>query len=228
VFALGEDGYNEVYDLEHKFKEALKHDDGKPTLSQAGAADFLQHLGATRTAKQRKDELADVDVNGDGRCSFIEFLLLHYKVMILNEYFKRKGVEPDVDLGDNGIGLTGVGDRLCEELYAPPPGLDPDLDEKMKTFATEQATRAEKIAALEAVVAEGGVKGMGAKTELDKMQHDDTSAINALEARIAAAIKKSQKKAIEQMETYDKNKVERQKQADEDKKKGLAARTGHT
>ena len=119
VFALGESGYHEVLALKEKFLDGLKHDDGKPSLSGAGAADFLQKLGKTRTAKQRKDELADVDVNGDGRCSFIEFLLLNYKVLILGDYFKRKGMEPDVDLSSDGIGLTGVGDRLVEELYAP-------------------------------------------------------------------------------------------------------------
>ena len=75
VFSLG-DRYKEVQDLKTKFKEALKHDDGKETLSPAAAAGFLQGLGKTRTALQRKAELQDVDMNGDGRTSFIEYLLL--------------------------------------------------------------------------------------------------------------------------------------------------------
>jgi len=226
VFTLGEDGYHEVNELQVKYQDALKHDDGKPALSAAGAADFLQKLGKTRTATQRKQELADVDANGDGRCSFIEFLLLHYKVMILQEFFKRKGTEADVDLGNEGIGLIGVGDRLVEEIYAPPPGLDPELDKMMQTFALEQQTRAETLKKLEEQVAEGGVKGMGAKTQLEKLQHEDSAHLNALEARIAAAIKKSTKKALEQMAAHEANKAARQAQLDAEKKSGLAGRVG--
>jgi len=226
VFALGEEGYHEIHDLKVKFTEALKHDDGQPSLSAGAAADFLQKLGKTRTAIQRKQELADVDANGDGRCSFIEFLLLHYKVMILQEFFKRKGTEPDVDLGNEGIGLIGVGDRLVEEIYAPPPGLDPELDKMMLTFATEQQTRAETLKKLEETVAEGGVKGMGAKTQLEKLQHEDSAHLNALEARIAAAIKKNQKKAVDQIAAHEAAKASRSAQSDADKKSGLAGRVG--
>ena len=199
VFALGEAGYSEVLELKGKFVEALKHDDGKQSMSGGAAADFLQKLGKTRTAKQRKDEIGDVDANGDGRCYFIEFLLLNYKVMILGDYFKRKGMEPDVDLGNDGVGLIGVGDRLVEELYAPVPGLDPELDNMMKTFALDQATQASKIAELQVIVDGGGVKAMAAKTSLEKLKTTDVSSMNALEARIAAAIKKGSKKADEQM-----------------------------
>jgi hypothetical protein len=112
----------EVDEVLQKFRDALKHDDGKDTLSPAGAADFLQKLGRVRTAKQRKEELSDVDVNGDGRTSFIEYLLLHYKIMIMQEHFKRIDKTPDVDMSNDGIGLVGVGTILIEEVFAPPAG----------------------------------------------------------------------------------------------------------
>ena len=111
-------------DLKDKFVTMLKNDDGKgDSMSAAVAADFLQKTGHTRTAMQRKAELADVDVNNDGRTSFIEMLLLHFKLVVLQEFFARQGMEPDVDMTTDGVGVTGVGDRLVEELFAPPQGV---------------------------------------------------------------------------------------------------------
>jgi len=200
VFRLG-DRYSEVKQLEIKFKDFLKNDDGKAdSMSPAVAADFFQKNGQTRTAMQRKAELADVDVNGDGRTSFIEYLVLHFKIMILEEFFARKGEAPDVDMTSGGVGLTGVGERLIEELFAPPQGIDPELEKMMKDFAATRAARAGEIAALEEVVAGGGVKGMSAKTSLDSLKKEDSSALHAIEARIGAAIKKTDKKTHEEVE----------------------------
>jgi len=199
VFRLG-DRYTEVKTLQIKFQDFLKNDDGKAdSMSPAVAADFFQKNGQVRTAMQRKAELADVDVNQDGRTSFIEYLVLHFKIMILEEFFARKGEAPDVDMSNNGVGLTGVGERLIEELFAPPQGVDPELEKMMKDFAVSRATRAKEIADLEEVVAAGGVKGMSAKNSLDAMKKEDTSALHAIEARIAAAIKKAEKKTDEEV-----------------------------
>ena len=52
----------------------------KPHPTQA--ADFLQKHGKTRTGSERKAELSDVDINSDGIISFLEYLLLHYKVRL--------------------------------------------------------------------------------------------------------------------------------------------------
>jgi hypothetical protein len=199
VFRLG-DRYTEVKLLETKFKDFLKNDDGKAdSMSPAVAADFFQKNGQVRTAMQRKAELADVDVNQDGRTSFIEYLVLHFKIMILEEFFARKGEAPDVEMANNGVGLTGVGERLIEELFAPPQGVDIELEKMMKDFALTRQARAKEIAALEEVVAGGGVKGMSAKTSLDGLKKEDSSQLNAIEARIAAAIKKTDKKTSEEV-----------------------------
>jgi hypothetical protein len=151
VFTLG-DRYWEVDDIKGKFEQFLKNDDGKAnSMSPAVAADFFQKSGRTRTAMQRKAELADVDVNGDGRTSLIEYLMLHFKIMILEEFFRRQGSAPDVDMGNDGVGLTGVGDRLIEELFAPPQGVDPELEKMMKDFAIQHAKSKQEIAELQYV-----------------------------------------------------------------------------
>lgn len=213
VFSLGE-RFKEVQDVKGKFLAALKNDDGKDTLSAAGAAGFLQGLGLTRTALQRKAELQDVDVTGDGRTSFIEYLLLHFKILILEEHFKRKGTEPDVDMGNQGVGLTGVGDRLVEELFSIPAGLDPELESLMQQFSVEHKKREDDIAELRRLVGEGGVKGMAAKSQLDSKLNEDQSAMHAVEAKIASAIKKAHKKAKDEMDA--KAKLEEQAKADAD------------
>lgn len=204
VFKLGQERYTEVKILEAKFKHFLKRDDGKAdSMSPAVAADFMQNLGKTRTATQRKAELADVDVNQDGRTSFLEYLILHFKIMILEEFFARKGAEPDVDMTTDGIGLTGVGDRLIEELFAPPQGVDLELEKMIRDFAQTQLSTATKMADLEAIVEAGGVKGMGAKTELDKLKNADQTTANGIQARIKAATQKANKAAKEKCAEFD-------------------------
>jgi hypothetical protein len=225
VFRLG-DRYTEVKQLEVRFKDFLKNDDGKgDSMSPAVAADFFQKNGQTRTALQRKAELADVDVNGDGRTSFIEYLILHFKLMILEEFFARKGEAPDVDMANGGVGLTGVGDRLIEELFAPPQGVDPELEKMMKDFAASRAARAKEIADLEEIVAGGGVKGMGAKTKLDSLLKEDSSSLHAIEARIAAAIKKTEKKTHEEVERREAESAAKMQDENNKHKAGLAGKT---
>jgi len=199
VFRLKE-RYTEVKQLETKFVQFLGNDDGKADSMSAGvAADFFQKVGKVRTAMQRKAELADVDVNQDGRTSFIEYLLLHFKVLILEEFFARKDIAPDVSMDNEGVGLTGVGDRLMEELFAPPQGVDPELEKMMRDFANGQAAKAKDIAELEEIVAQGGVKGMGANTKLEALKKSDSSDLHLIEARIAAAIKKAEKRTNEEV-----------------------------
>lgn len=225
VFRLG-DKYTEVKQLEIKFKDFLKNDDGKAdSMSPAVAADFFQKNGQVRTAMQRKAELADVDVNGDGRTSFIEYLILHFKIMILEEFFDRKGEAPDVDMTNGGVGLTGVGDRLIEELFAPPQGVDPELEKMMKDFAANRASKAKEIADLEEIVAQGGVKGMGAKTKLDALLKEDGSALHAIEARIAAAIKKAEKKTSEEVARREAEAAAGMEAENAKHKAGLASKT---
>lgn len=200
VFALG-DKYSDVFELSKKFKEALVGDDSAKdgSLSAAGAANLLQTTGNVRTAQQRRAELADVDVDGNGMLSFSEFMLLHFKILILTEFYKRNEMEPDVDMGNDGVGLVGVGEKLVQELFDVPQGIDPELEKLMKDFSIEYAKRQAKIAELQAKVDAGGVKGMSAKNELEQLKQQDTTEANAVEARIAAAVKKAVSKSKKEL-----------------------------
>lgn len=222
IWALGKSGYKEVDDLQKIFLS--KCSAGAETLSPAEAADLFQKTGRTRTAMQRKEELADVDVNNDGQISFIEFLVLHFKLLILKEYFQRAGKEPDVDMGNGGVGLTGVGSVLMEELFAPPAGIDHDLEKLMKDFSEMVAKKDAKLKELEAAVAQGGVKGMGAKNQLEQFKKGDDTSLHAVEAKIAAAINKAKKKSAEELAKYIAEDASAGKDADEARKQGLAAR----
>jgi len=188
ILAL-DDKYTEVMNLHSAFDIKAK---GGIDLDFVGASDFLQKNGKTRTATQIKGELKDVDVDNNGRTSFIEYLLLHYKIMILDSFYKRKGVEPEVELKDDGVGLVGVGDQLILELYSPALGMDPELEKMMRDFAIHKKNRETKIAELEAIIAQGGVKAMATKAELEKVTSENSSELNHLEAKIKAATKKAE------------------------------------
>jgi len=188
ILAL-DDQYSDVMDMWAKFDVKAK---GGIDLDFVGASDFSQKNGKTRTATQIKGELKDVDVDSNGRTSFIEYLLLHYKIMILESFYKRKGVEPEVELKDDGVGLVGVGDQLILELYSPALGMDPELEKMMRDFALHKKTRETKIAELEAIIAQGGVKAMATKAELDKITSENGAELNHLEAKIKAATKKAE------------------------------------
>src|SRR5688572_18497923 len=88
IFAL-EDNWKTVVNLAKSFRNYLRDSGETKDLNVVQAADFLQKNGLERTALQRKEELQDIDLDFDGRICFIEYLLLHYKVMILTEYYKR-------------------------------------------------------------------------------------------------------------------------------------------
>jgi len=188
ILAL-DDGYFDVMEMHKNFDIKAK---GGIDLDFVGASDFLQKNGKTRTATQIKGELKDVDVDNNGRTSFIEYLLLHYKIMILESFYKRKGVEPEVELKDDGVGLVGVGDQLILECYSPALGVDPELEKMMRDFAIHKHTRETKISELEAIIAQGGVKAMATKAELEKVTSENGAELNHLEAKIKAATKKAE------------------------------------
>ena len=133
IFVLG-DSYKDVAKLSDKFKAYLASQNQSKDLNPVEAADFLQKNGKTRTAQERQAELADIDLDFNGRICFIEYLLLHYKVMILTEYFKRMDTKPSMDLSNEGVGLTGVGDLLLDELFTMPVGLSEELEMAIEEF----------------------------------------------------------------------------------------------
>ena len=96
------------------------------------------------------------------------YLLLHYKMMVLRSYYKRTKKTPpaNIKLDSKGIGLTGVGDILLEELFTLPEGLPPELVKAIEEFTAAQRAREARVKELRAKAAGGGVKGMAAKNEL--------------------------------------------------------------
>jgi len=108
IFAL-DSNWKEIPRLSKVYKDYLKQTgEDREDLNAAQAADFLQKNGKTRTAIERREEIADIDLDNNDRIAFTEYLLLHFKVMILKEYYKRHQKSPEEDLSRDGIG-TCVG-----------------------------------------------------------------------------------------------------------------------
>lgn len=102
IFAFNDD-WKEVPRLAKIFRAYLQTaGEGRQDLNIIQASDFLQKNGLERTALQRKEEIADVDLDNDQRVSFIEYMLLHFKKMILEEYYKRIGDNCPHDLSRGG------------------------------------------------------------------------------------------------------------------------------
>mmetsp|Transcript_71746 Transcript_71746/g.149804 ORF Transcript_71746/g.149804 Transcript_71746/m.149804 type:complete len:259 (-) Transcript_71746:84-860(-) len=221
VFALG-DSFDEIYDITADFKRRVGDD---TDIDFVGAADMLQKAGRPRTAQQRKNELQDVDVDGNGRTSLMEYFMLYYKIMILEEFFKRHEMDADVDMGNDGVGLAGVGTRLIDELFAPPLGIDPELERLMKEFHVSHEGREGKIAEIQKVIDAGGVKAMAAKAEMAKLTGgSDTADLNHIEAKIKAAMSKAKKAAVEKIAAYEETKANGDAAAIAESKARLAER----
>jgi len=93
---LGDD-WKVVLELQKSYAKYCKESgEAKDDLNPIQAADFLQKNGKERTALQRKEELKDVDLDNNDRICFIEYLLLHFKAMILTEYYKRTGEKKSI------------------------------------------------------------------------------------------------------------------------------------
>mmetsp|Transcript_14376 Transcript_14376/g.17240 ORF Transcript_14376/g.17240 Transcript_14376/m.17240 type:complete len:276 (+) Transcript_14376:66-893(+) len=193
-FELGEE-WKEVNKLKAAFKKACKENGSQNDLSHIAAAQFLQANGAARTGLERKRELRDIDMNTDGKVSFIEYLMLHYKVMILTSYYKRLKKDPEEDLSNGGIGLTGVGVKLLDELCEIPLNLDPIVIENLEKVKKMKKDRAKKILKLEKKIEKGGVMGKAAKNELEQFLRKGDMEIKKLEAQVTAARKKNLKRA---------------------------------
>ena len=155
-----------MVEIASAFKKYLDEKNETIDLDPIQAADFLQRNGKTRTALQRKAELLDVDIDKNGRVGLTEYLLLHFKLMIMTEYFKRHEMQPNVDLSNDAVGLVGVGEQLLEELFTVRLGIDPEVQRAIEEFMALKKAKEAKIDALNAKVAEGGVKGLTAKAEL--------------------------------------------------------------
>jgi len=216
IFGLGDD-WKLVPQLLTEFKKHCK-DTGKSgtEMNHIQAADFLQKHGKTRTGTERKKELEDVDLNNDGNISFVEYLLLHYKIMVLKEYYKRHDKAPEEDLSNDGIGLSDCGDKLLEELLTLPDGLSPQLEMAIEEFSQTKKAREKKVETLTVKAEAGGVKGAAAKNELIILDKQDMTEMNRIELTLAAAKRKAQKTSGAEALAQQKKTLEDQVKAEAD------------
>lgn len=199
IFALPD--WQAVGKLSKAFqKYALETQTGEIDLDFVQAADFLQRNGKTRTSAERKLEVADVDLDNNKRISFIEYLLLHYKVMILTEYYKRMEIPCPHDLSKGGIGVSGVGFELLDELFYIPSSLPGALAQALEELTEQKKARAAIMKKLQSESGMG-VKGGLAAAKLAQMVAEPTP-IDQLktEARINSALRKGPKSAGAQLE----------------------------
>ncbi|KAJ8598832.1 hypothetical protein CTAYLR_008542 [Chrysophaeum taylorii] len=211
IFALG-DSWKEVPALCSEFtKHAKATGPSDRYMSHIQAADFLQKNDITRTGLERRREIEDIDFNHDGKIVFVEYLLMHYKVMILREFYSRHQKEPEEDLTGTGVGLVGVGDKLLEELFTMPHGLSPQLEAALEEFTADKKKREEKVKTLEDKAAKGGVLGMAAKNELIILNQADTTELNRIELTLNAAKRKAAKQSGEEAVTKAKEAEEKAK-----------------
>ena len=209
--------------LEEFRKHAKSTGPSESEMNHIQAADFLQKHGKTRTGLQRKDELADIDLNNDGQIAFIEYCLLHYKVMVLGEYYKRHETAPAEDLTNDGVGVVGVGAKILEELFTFPQGMSPELEAAIEDFGVQKRARDKKIKELSAKAAAGGVKGMAAKNELIILEHGDMTEINRIELTLQAAKRRAEKQAGSDVYEQQKKKAEAEAKAEREAQRAKMA-----
>jgi F actin bundling C terminal len=195
IFELG-DSWKDIPNLVKEFRKALRDsDEGKDDLNPIMAADFLQKKGKERTAIERKAEVADIDLNNDNRIGWLEMALLLYKIMILESYYKRLETAPEEDLSSGGIGITGVGPKLLEELFTLPMGLNPEIEAALEEFTAQMKAREAKMSKLHEAASKGGVKGLAAKNEIAQIESQDNTALNRLEITLNAAKRRAAKES---------------------------------
>ena len=159
IFSLPD--WKEVSELLKKYHSYLREmNEFSGQLNVVQAADFLQKNGKDRTAMQRKQEVTDIDLNHDNKIAFGEYLLLHYKKMILEDYYKRTGEKNPHDLSRDGVGVTGVGPELLSELFHIPSSLPPELVAELDKFANMMREREAQIKSLSETAAKGDRKSV--------------------------------------------------------------------
>ena len=193
IFDLG-DEWKKVVELSTSFKKFLLDAGDENDCSCIQAAHFLQKNGKTRTGLQRKEELRDVDLNFDDRISFLEYLLLHYKPMVLKAYFSRRDKACPYDLSKGGVGITGVGNELLTELFTFPAGLPADLQRALDEFFATKRARAKRLEKLNKKATLPGVKGLTAKNEIAQIMAQSSTEMNRLEITLNAAKRRAMKK----------------------------------
>lgn len=193
IFTLG-DEWKTVVELSKSFANFVASAGSDNDCSCIQAAHFLQKNGKTRTGIQRKQELKDVDLNSDNRICFLEYLLLHYKAMILRAHYERTEKTCPFDLSGDGVGVVGCGPQLLEELFTFPGGLPADLQRALDEFFATKRAKAAKLKKLAKKALLPGVKGLTAKNEIAQINAQGVTEMNRLEITLNAAKRRAMRK----------------------------------
>merc|ERR1712113_1383835 len=127
------------------------------------------------------------------------------------------------DLSSEGVGVTGVGLELLDELFHfPPGGLPAELKKALEDFFAAKRARQERMDSLREKSKLSGVKGLTAKNELLQMEAKDTTDMNRLEITLQAAKRKAIREGCGS--SADALKAEKEKSKAEEKKKRLESR----
>jgi len=137
--------FQDIFDICDDFKKYAPKEGVVRELDEVAAHHFLQKRDEAITATLLREYMKDIDLNKDRNVSFIEYLLWTYK-------------------------------KSLAQLFNPvpvPPEVLAELEKALAQYKAAMAVRKEredKMAALEAIVAQGGVKGLTARHQLEAMQ----------------------------------------------------------
>jgi len=193
IMVLGDD-WKTLLRLQKEYTKMLRDEgDNQTAMNEVQAMTFLQKNGAERTTIQRREEVRDIDLDNDQRISFIEYLLLQFKAMILTEFYKRHNMEPEEDLSKGGVGVTGVGSKLLDQLFngVQSGSLPPELEKAIEDFTKMMRERNAKLNDLQAKSKGASVKAMAAANEIKQMEAEDPTEMNRIELTLNAAKKKA-------------------------------------
>eukprot|EP00732_Lithocolla_globosa_P005619 Lithocolla_globosa_v1_NODE_5911_length_1164_cov_518.740307.p1 type:complete len:295 gc:universal NODE_5911_length_1164_cov_518.740307:98-982(+) len=184
-------------------------------LDEFSAHRFLEMNGKTLTVKELREYLKEVDMDFNKRMAMLEYLLYHFRA----DFAKYK---PEEATTDNLYTLINMIDRVVP---------DQDVEERrlMKEMQEAQdALMKPATAALAAVQAEinrledekealtkkaeaGGVKGLGAKNELEQLLTKDPTELNRKILTAEAALRKARSESDKIFAAYQAAKEERAK-----------------
>jgi len=197
-----------VLEFQGNFEEVLEHanefekfgivpEEGKVLceLEADAAHRFLEKHGETRTVKQLRDEMKDIDIDANTRISFLEYALWKYKKTV-KELLTPPGSSNDPELL-----------KKLEEAIAA-----------FEEVLSKRKAREQKMNELSDIAAKGGVKGLAAKNELEQLQKEDQLEQNKRELHAAANKRKAQK-ALNTGADRDKALKEEEERLEREKKK---------
>jgi len=199
VLEFGGGRFEEVLEIASQFRKFAVKD--ACDLEEQQAHLFLEKRDETLTVAELRKYLKEIDFDNNRRTAFLEYALWKWK-KTPSEWIK--------------------------ELDSPKKGGTAALEAAIAAYraviAAREAREA-KMAELEKIAADGGVKGSKAKHELEQMKSECKLAANKAEITAGARKRAAEKNAVDPFEEEQKRlAAEKAKKEAEDKKKAEDAR----